>query len=899
MDEHAALVEWSRKWFQYILDHPEKRWSYEGLSDNPNITWEVVQENQDKRWDYWKLSRNPNITWEIVQANPQKQWFYVYLSGNPNITWDIVQANPQKRWSYEGLSENPNITWEIVQANPQKPWDYDLLSKNPNITWEIVQANPRKPWDYSALSENPNITWEIVQANPDKPWNYMALSENPNITWEIVQANPNTEWDYDHLSANPNITWEIVQANPQKPWNYKELSANPNITWEIIQANQRKPWDYSYLSVNEMTKAREAFIRERMGGVGAAPAIDVNKQLLDAARDGKADVVRDMLARGADINSEDSNKDTALALASFKGHTQIVDLLIKAGADLNIQNNIKNTALALASFKGHTQIVDLLIKAGADINTQNNHNDTALTLASFKGHTEIVDLLIKAGADFIFDNYNALTFAAREGHVQIVNLLLKAGADVNARTPHDNTVLTLAAWKGHIQVVDLLLKAGADVNILTINKNTALMLAATYGHTQLVDLLLKAGADLNLQTIKKNTALILAAVNGYTQIVDLLLKAGADYTIKNNEGKTALDIAKTPEIRALIKSYMPKLLWKGFTQSDMDKFKTIFETEAPRGQKPPAVNYSCCPVCLAWVERSEACMYMKHKCTNEVGVSLYHYDLYNKFNEGGLIQWCTICGRICSNHKHYNISSPEDPKPALITPSAGADPFGDETACMAFGGGGLKEKLSRFRLLRKAALELQREVGTLDEEDAFNDLVESCWNAGDATRRRTANMAAKNFVETPSSAFPPNTIARAANNSPNVPAPNVLKPAGLAVTRVVEAEAGEMNMLGDEAAEGNPMLEITYEGGYKERVTQDTLKAAIQSRITSHWEPNFGYCLMYPECQARLYPSDVKEFVSVADYEEYRKRFNEKFRGAAVGGRRRHDGRRKTRKMRR
>jgi hypothetical protein len=116
----------------------------------------------------------------------------------------------------------------------------------------------------------------------------------------------------------------------------------------------------------------------------------------------------------------------------------------------------------------------------------------------------------------------------------------------------------------------------------------------------------------------------------------------------------------------------------------------------------------------------------------------------------------------------------------------------------------------------------------------------------------------------------------------------------------VEAEAGEMNMLGDEAAEGNPMLEITYEGGYKERVTQDTLKAAIQSRITSHWEPNFGYCLMYPECQARLYPSDVQGFVPEADYEEYRKRFNEKFQRAALGGRRRRDGRRrKTRKTRR
>jgi uncharacterized protein len=829
------------------------------LSANPNITWEIVQANPQKRWDYGILSENPNITWEIVQANPEKSWRYDYLSKNPNITWDIVQANPEKRWSYGYLSENPSITWEIVQANPEKQWSYGSLSGNPNITWEIVQANPQTPWNYNILSGNPNITWEIVQANPQKPWKYNILSRNPNITWEIVQANPRKPWDYSALSENPNITWEIVQANPEKQWDYDALSRNPNITWEIVEANPQKRWIYGYLSMNKMTKAREAFIRERTGGVAAA--IDVNKQLLDAAIDGKADVMRDMLARGADINTQNNVKDTALTLASWKGHTEIVDLLIKAGADINNQNNENYTALLLAASYGYREIVDLLTKAGADINCKIKSGDTPLTIAAWRGYTEIVDILIKAGADLNIQNNN-----------------------------DKYSALTLAAQYGHLQIVDLLLKAGADLNIRTSQGINALTLAARYGYPQVVDLLLKAGTDLNLQTNHKYTALILAAIYGHTQVVDILLKAGADYTIKDIDGKTALDLAKTPEISALIKSYMPKRLWKGFTRSDMDKFKTIFETEAPRGQQPPAINYSCCPVCLAWVERSEACMYMKHRCTNEVGVTLYHRDLYNKFNEDGMIQWCTICGRICSNHKHYNISRPNDTKPALIVPSAGANPFGDEKACLAFGGGGLDEKLARFRLLRKAALELQREVGTLDEEEAFNDLVESCWNAGDATRRRAANMTAKNFVETPSAAFPANTISRAANNAP---APNVPKPAGLAATRVVEAEEDEMNMLGDEAAEGNPMLEITYEGGYKERVTQDTLKAAIQSRITSHWEPNFGYCLMYPGCQARLYPSDVQGFVPEADYAEYRKRFNEKFQGAAVGG-----GRRRLRRTR-
>ena len=122
--------EWSQHWFQFILDHPEKPWSYWSLGKNPNVTWDTVQANPDLPWVYQALSMNPNITWDIVQANPDKPWDYGWLSCNPNITWAIVQANPDKKWDYRKVSCNPNITWEIVWANPDKDWDYGGLCTN-------------------------------------------------------------------------------------------------------------------------------------------------------------------------------------------------------------------------------------------------------------------------------------------------------------------------------------------------------------------------------------------------------------------------------------------------------------------------------------------------------------------------------------------------------------------------------------------------------------------------------------------------------------------------------------------------------------------------------------------------------------------------------------------------
>jgi hypothetical protein len=79
----------------------------------------------------------------------------VWLSQNSNITWDIVSANPKKHWDFQCLSANPNITWEIICSNPEIPWNHWWLSKNPNITWDIVRNNPNIRWDHNGLSENP------------------------------------------------------------------------------------------------------------------------------------------------------------------------------------------------------------------------------------------------------------------------------------------------------------------------------------------------------------------------------------------------------------------------------------------------------------------------------------------------------------------------------------------------------------------------------------------------------------------------------------------------------------------------------------------------------------------------------------------------------------------------
>jgi hypothetical protein len=100
-----------------------------GLSENPNITWDIVAENLDKPWNWVSLSRHPNITWEIVQQHPQCPWHWYGLTINPNITWDIIAANRDDPWLWNYISMDPRLTsWNTVREHSDFPWNWHTLS---------------------------------------------------------------------------------------------------------------------------------------------------------------------------------------------------------------------------------------------------------------------------------------------------------------------------------------------------------------------------------------------------------------------------------------------------------------------------------------------------------------------------------------------------------------------------------------------------------------------------------------------------------------------------------------------------------------------------------------------------------------------------------------------------
>ncbi|KAG9480752.1 hypothetical protein GDO78_010164 [Eleutherodactylus coqui] len=127
-------------------------------------------------------------------------------------------------------------------------------------------------------------------------------------------------------------------------------------------------------------------------------ALDLGKRLLEAARIGEDDEVRQLMQNGAPFTT-DWLGTSPLHLAAQYGHFSTVKVLLQAGISRDARTKVDRTPLHMAASEGYSHIVDLLVKNGANINAKDMLEMTALHWATEHNHQDVVDLLIKNGAD--------------------------------------------------------------------------------------------------------------------------------------------------------------------------------------------------------------------------------------------------------------------------------------------------------------------------------------------------------------------------------------------------------------------------------------------------------------------------------------------------------------------
>src|SRR5262249_23168727 len=322
-----------------------------------------------------------------------------------------------------------------------------------------------------------------------------------------------------------------------------------------------------------------------------------------------------------DVNRKESWRgQTALMWAAAEGHSDVIRILLAHGADMHARSNGRFTPLLFAVREGRIGAVKTLLEAGADINeslprrrggsAENPANTesgiNAFMLAVENVHYELAAFLLDKGADpnsapLGFTALHQISWLRRPGtgdnnpapqgsgnmdSLEFVRKLVAHGANVNARaTKQANMGVTirfhsigatpflLACRTADLQLMRLLLELGADPLLPNEHGTTPLMAAAGVGTNSPIEepgteaeimegVKLVLGLGGNVNTVDKNgdTAMHGAAHKHAPSVVRFLAEQGAKIEIwnkPNNAKQTPLQIAEGVLVGMNVVSHAP------------------------------------------------------------------------------------------------------------------------------------------------------------------------------------------------------------------------------------------------------------------------------------------------------------------------------------------------------
>lgn len=261
-----------------------------------------------------------------------------------------------------------------------------------------------------------------------------------------------------------------------------------------------------------------------------------------AASAANVELVQYLIAKGADVNYQDSHGDAIIAYAASTGNknTAVYDELFKKG--INPKQKFKNGTtlmmMAVATDPDLT-VTDYFATKGLSINDKDEYGRTVADYAAKLGNKELIEKLIARG---VKPTNQALFFAtqgSRQGSNGLATfqyLVETLKLDPMVISPEGTTLLHAVVRRPNAEVISYFLEKGVDVAKADNEGNTALMLAAGGRDAQLVETLLAKAKNINAVNEKGESALTQAVATGSAEIVALLVKNGADVKLTNKDG---------------------------------------------------------------------------------------------------------------------------------------------------------------------------------------------------------------------------------------------------------------------------------------------------------------------------------------------------------------------------
>ena len=330
------------------------------------------------------------------------------------------------------------------------------------------------------------------------------------------------------------------------------------------------------------------------------------KPLVDAAHAGRADMVRALIAAGADPNviSGAGARHTPLTrltehhatIPRHDGHREALVALLAGGANPNLRAGPHHfEPLAYAAMAPAQDFIDLLRSGGARISVHLAATllDSSRLARALRNPDRAREIDPRGRTPL---HYVALSgLWKRHGSdraLPCASLLLDAGADVDAAEEivdgdevfRATPLWHALAWQQHLALAAFLLERGADPNravfavtyqgdegaCALLDRHGADWEQVFNGRTPLMDLmhfrrpgasrwLIARGVDVNTADRTGKTALHFAALRGVrADYVESLVDAGADAGAQDASGRTPLDYAVQKKRTRLFEILKPK-----------------------------------------------------------------------------------------------------------------------------------------------------------------------------------------------------------------------------------------------------------------------------------------------------------------------------------------------------
>ena len=247
------------------------------------------------------------------------------------------------------------------------------------------------------------------------------------------------------------------------------------------------------------------------------------------------EIIRELIKRTKTIDQRDAHQETALMTAAREGNAEAVKLISARGAKINAKDDAGMTPLLnAAEGMQDRETMLLLLKAGADVRAADNDGATALHYAIHDEyrHPECPGCencqgkegCAKEEEDEEEEEGEPFDVPTKQ-QVETVGLLLDRGAHLEAVTTYKDTPLMHATVMGNVPVVKYLIERKADLEALDDAGNTPLMRVVAFHGWKLIDQ--DSSAADKADSLHKSLL-----------IMQLLLNAGANTNLPQNQPLT-------------------------------------------------------------------------------------------------------------------------------------------------------------------------------------------------------------------------------------------------------------------------------------------------------------------------------------------------------------------------